>query len=157
MPSVRCVVAKWKQFGIFLLIAHLRRVGLKQWNVARSNSSVPASETPSCECWHKPPLSFIKVNVDAPFFGTSMETGVGMVIRDEECEVLITRSMVSQGLMEVDEGVAWGVLEVMRWEKELGFDRVIVETDSKRVYVTIVALSKCDTMFGDFISQVTSL
>ncbi|KAL8468110.1 hypothetical protein ACS0TY_031372 [Phlomoides rotata] len=28
-------------------------------------------------------------------------------------------------LMEVDEGEIWGVVEVMRWAKEMGFERVL--------------------------------
>ncbi|KAL8492939.1 hypothetical protein ACS0TY_024225 [Phlomoides rotata] len=74
-----------------------------------------------------------------------------MVARDDEGGFLMGRTLVAQGLMEVDEGEAWGVVEAMCWAKDLEFDRVIIETDSKRVYDSILALSHMDSIFGDLI------
>ncbi|KAL8524527.1 hypothetical protein ACS0TY_014203 [Phlomoides rotata] len=59
--------------------------------------------------------------------------------------------------MCVDVGEVWGVCEALSWVKELDFDRVIVEMDSKRVHDAILAPSLPDTIFGDFIAQAKVL
>ncbi|KAL8500444.1 hypothetical protein ACS0TY_020153 [Phlomoides rotata] len=87
----------------------------------------------------------------------SLETGLGMVIRDDEERFLLGRCLVSQELMDVDEGEAWGVLEALCWVKELGFNRVIVEMDSKRVYNAIMVGSQGDYVFWDLICKVKEL
>ncbi|KAL8461745.1 hypothetical protein ACS0TY_033012 [Phlomoides rotata] len=59
--------------------------------------------------------------------------------------------------MEVDAGEAWGVLEALCWVKELGFDRVIVEMDYKRVYDAVMSDSHGDSVFRDLICKVKDL
>ncbi|KAL8521260.1 hypothetical protein ACS0TY_011702 [Phlomoides rotata] len=67
-----------------------------------------------------------------------------MTIRDEAGDFIASRTLVSTGMMTVDEGEAWGVVEVLIWVKNLGFSHVIVELISSAVY---------DSPFGNYISE----
>ncbi|KAL8500700.1 hypothetical protein ACS0TY_020329 [Phlomoides rotata] len=102
----------FKQFSYYseglqlVVVIHHASTILQEWRAVRIKDPKLSPEDFRCLLWHKPPPSHIKINVDA---------GVGMVVRDEEGGFLMGRSLVSQGLMEVDEGEAWGVLEVMSW------------------------------------------
>lgn len=48
-----------------------------------------------------------------------------MVIHDETGEYICCRILVQPGMMKVDEGEAWGVVEAAKWALNLGFTRVL--------------------------------
>lgn len=82
-----------------------------------------------CDLWHKPANGMFYVNVGANFFGTSLQTGLGMVIRDDTGEPIGFQTMKRDGLLRVDEGEAWGVFEAIKWAIELGqWSRQILST-----------------------------
>lgn len=87
----------------------------------------------SCKKWHAPRWDFLEINMGASFLFNSMEIGIGMIVHDNEGRFLLCRTMVRSGLMQIDDGEAWGVEEALHWAYSLGFERVHVETDSKRV------------------------
>ncbi|KAL8556989.1 hypothetical protein ACS0TY_004456 [Phlomoides rotata] len=47
----------------------------------------------------------------------------------------------------------WGFMGALSWVKNLGFQNVIVEGDSKIVVDVILSSSACDSSFGDFIAR----
>lgn len=71
-----------------------------------------------------------------------------MVIHDETGEYICCRILVQPGMMKVDEGEAWGVVEAAKWALNLGFTRVLVESDSKRVLEALQS-----NMVWDFIAS----
>ncbi|KAL8481230.1 hypothetical protein ACS0TY_027673 [Phlomoides rotata] len=70
--------------------------------------------------------------MDANFFEESLETGIGMIVRDEAGSFITSLTKLHQGLMTVDEWEVCGVVEVIKWMRELGFSHVIIEVDAKR-------------------------
>lgn len=86
-------------------------------------------------------LGFVKINVDVAFFVYSLETGMGMAIHDDYGEFICCHSLVRPGVLKVDEGEAWGIKEAIRWAANLGFERVVVESDSKWVVDAMKAWS----------------
>ncbi|KAL8464045.1 hypothetical protein ACS0TY_033828 [Phlomoides rotata] len=80
-----------------------------------------------------------------------METSIGMVIRDEDVVFVAAHTMVTPGLMTVEEREAWGVVKEMRWARNLGYSRVEFETDAKWVCDALISFEKMNTPFGDFI------
>lgn len=95
---------------------------LKEWQEIR----VPSRKivVPSCKNWHVPSHGFVKCNVDGGFFEDSMETGIGMVLRDEVGEFIACRTVVHTGLMGVDEGEAWGVIDAIKWVIRLALKKL---------------------------------
>lgn len=56
-----------------------------------------------------------------------------MVIHDDMGEFVCYCSLVHPGVMQIDEGEAWGVVEAIKQAGRLGLNWVIVESDSKWV------------------------
>lgn len=59
--------------------------------------------------------------------------GVGMVSRDDTGVYIVARSFNCASSLKVDKVEAWGILETLFWTSNMGFQRVVVETDAKRV------------------------
>lgn len=76
-----------------------------------------------------------------------------MVIHDETGEYICCRILVQPGMMKVDEGEAWGVVEAAKWALNLGFTRVLVESDSKRVLEALQSNMGGGTVLWDFIAS----
>lgn len=43
-----------------------------------------------------------------------MQTGIGLVIRDDAGSFVACKTMVSLGILRAEEGEAWGVLEALQ-------------------------------------------
>lgn len=54
--------------------------------------------------------------------------------------------------MAVDEGEAWGVLEAIKLVVELGLEKVVVETDAKRVSDAYASRAADISTFGDYVA-----
>ncbi|KAL5837776.1 hypothetical protein ACOSQ3_014945 [Xanthoceras sorbifolium] len=81
-------------------------------------------------CWSPPPCDWVKVNVD----GSRMcDTGVisaGGVIRNSE-KVWLSGFAVKKGVGSVLCAEFWGILEALTLAWNLGYCKVIVESDSR--------------------------
>lgn len=111
--------------------------------VASSNIDLPR--------WHKPSSDFLKLNVDASFFIDELQTGIGMVLRNEGGEHVASKVLIREGLLQTDEGEAWEVLAAIMWAMELGVCNIIIETDTQLVRDAFSASSLDDSVFGDFV------
>ncbi|XP_075499854.1 uncharacterized protein LOC142538418 [Primulina tabacum] len=74
---------------------------------------------------------FFKCNVDTGFGTDKRSFAVGMVIRDSNGSFIICRTSLHHGAALVKEAEAIAILEALSWIKDMGYDKVIVETDSK--------------------------
>ncbi|KAL8484720.1 hypothetical protein ACS0TY_027136 [Phlomoides rotata] len=81
-----------------------------------------------------------------------------MIVRDEAGSFITSLTKLHQGLMTVDEWEVCGVVEVIKWMRELGFSHVIIEVDAKRVFEALKsAVSHTFTIFGNFVEEGRSL
>ncbi|KAL8089642.1 hypothetical protein AgCh_039213 [Apium graveolens] len=98
------------------------------WN--RRNRS-PTATHGSTRRWQAPMQTLVKINVDASIFGDAETIGVGGVVRDEKGKFL--RAMCNQlsGSRTPREAEALSLKEVLTWEKNSGYVRCIIDTDSK--------------------------
>ncbi|KAL8496459.1 hypothetical protein ACS0TY_020248 [Phlomoides rotata] len=79
--------------------------------------------------------------------------GVGMVVRDDDGSFVVYRTFLVDGLFDVDEGETMTLYEALQWLHNLGFEKVIMEVDSKTV-ADAFNNSSCDiSSFGDCISR----
>lgn len=98
--------------------------GVREQNIRKKKSA-------QCLLWHPPPENIMKLNVDASFFESSLETSIGMVFRDSNEKYPALRTSSYQSCMKVDEGEAWGVYEAILWVENLGLQDVIIEKGCK--------------------------
>ncbi|KAL8472557.1 hypothetical protein ACS0TY_029673 [Phlomoides rotata] len=59
--------------------------------------------------------------------------GFGTIIHDDNGDFVVCRSLVIPGVFRVDMGEAMGLLEVLSWVKQLGFQHAKIEVDAKLV------------------------
>ncbi|XP_073038129.1 uncharacterized protein [Primulina eburnea] len=106
---------------------------LNDWLAIRSIEKQPNQPPNLCAnvVWRKPMEDFFKCNVDADFGTDKRSFAVGIVIRDSNGSFIICRTSLHHGVALVKEAEALAILEVLSWIKDMGYDKVIVETDSK--------------------------
>ncbi|KAK6157968.1 hypothetical protein DH2020_005282 [Rehmannia glutinosa] len=117
---------------------------LNEWRKVRigDGSSFQVERTTRIRSqWQKPTFPFLKCNVDASLCMNSKSTGVGMVLRNDEGDFLVARTMVFHGQFQIREAEAIGVREALSWIIGMGFGQAIVETDAK-VVVDALAMAK---------------
>ncbi|KAL8547905.1 hypothetical protein ACS0TY_007278 [Phlomoides rotata] len=91
-------------------------------------------------------------NVNGVFFSDSLQTGVGMVLHDDQGEFVVYKTLVVDAFYD-DEGEALGLFEALSWIRSLGLERIIVELDAKNVSDAMLSNRSLNSMFGDFISS----
>ncbi|XP_073279568.1 uncharacterized protein [Primulina huaijiensis] len=111
----------------------------------------------TCPVWRKPMEEFFKCNVDAGFGSDKRSFGIGMVIRDSNGSFIVSRTNFHDGAALVKEAEALAIHEALSWIKELGYDKVIVETDSKISEDEVHSEEPYFTEFGLTISACRAL
>lgn len=86
-------------------------------------------------------------------FKDTNEIGLGIIVRDDQGIFVVTRVVRLPGKLHVDEGEAMGLHEALSWIKNLGFQRVVVEMDSKLVVDGIASRDVVWTELGSILSS----
>ena len=97
--------------------------------------------------WQRPLTGFVKCNIDVTVFREEGKSSLGIVVRDSQGLFLHAASRVVNDLFQVRELKTLGLREALSWIKQLGFERVIFETDSLQV---VQALQNRVTDFNEF-------
>ncbi|KAK6126674.1 hypothetical protein DH2020_039582 [Rehmannia glutinosa] len=103
--------------------------------------------------WKPAEFPFFKCNVDAALSRHKNSTGIAMVVRDDNGEFVVARTVVFQGLYEVREAEAIGIREALSWTKNLGFQQLIIETDAKYVVDGLVSLEPGISEFDNILKE----
>lgn len=89
----------------------------------------------------KPPIDpFIKINFDTTFFQDLGLQGLGVVVRDSNKEILVTKQSLHRGVDCPFAVKRLAYLEAVRIETHLGFQHIIIEGDGR----TFINKSKLD-------------
>ncbi|XP_050246522.1 uncharacterized protein LOC126694332 [Quercus robur] len=75
-----------KRPGLIIVINALRL--LEDYHSANVKSSQSSSNTQNIAIWKPPPPGYFKVNVDGALFAKSKQSGVGVIVRDEDGNVV---------------------------------------------------------------------
>lgn len=115
----------------------------------------PVAAQPRGGKWEKPPPSFLKLNVDAAVLGENF--GFGAVLRNSDGALLMVAgsNCVSRGSSLLAEAMScrWALQTILR----LGYDRVIIESDSQ-VLINKIKSRKPGLTYPDLlIADVLSL
>lgn len=104
-----------------------------------SNNTSKALGTTEGFIWSRPPVGFLKCNVDASIFPASGKVGYGCIIHDYSGAFVAAKS--SSNLCSVltpAVAEAFGIREVLSWIKTSDFVTVLVETDALVVVIVIL-------------------
>ncbi|CAN1844985.1 Transposon TX1 uncharacterized 149 kDa protein [Linum perenne] len=110
-----------------------------------------------CDRWHRPPPTYVKINCDAAINVRGQSFGIGVVIRDEEGNLVGFKMENRIGCPPVKECEAEAVVCALHWANELGIRRALVETDSQVTQLAMESNGNSTTEFGNIISQGRSL
>ncbi|XP_073119607.1 uncharacterized protein [Henckelia pumila] len=103
-----------------------------QWLLANQSigSSPSASLRQPNSSWTKPPINFVKCNVDAAVFKDPPRMGYGCIIRDSSGVVIKAICGCFPGIFTSIMAEAMSIREALSWLKELNISNVIVESDA---------------------------
>ncbi|KAL6535689.1 hypothetical protein OROMI_027063 [Orobanche minor] len=125
---------------------------IADWKAVRLRQS--GVQLQRCRKWHPPLAGRIKINSNASFFEDSLSTGIGMTASNDRGEVIHYRTLLWPGLMRVEEGEAFALLEAIKWAQELNFVDVDFEFDAQKLETALDKEETNYTTFGDYISLI---
>ncbi|CAM8995263.1 unnamed protein product [Rhodiola kirilowii] len=79
--------------------------------------------------WKPPPAGYIKINCDASWDTTNCSGSIGIIARDHTGNVICVRALQSDGCSTSVDCEGMSIMESFKLCKELGFTKVIVESD----------------------------
>lgn len=104
---------------------------LQDWREAQEAGRKAKSQSAAdVRIWTKPPMGWVKVNVDAAVFQDG-SIGVGSVVRDMYGQFLSARCRRVNVAWQAREAEAIGLKEALSWVKTMNITHCIFETDSK--------------------------
>lgn len=100
---------------------------------------------------------FLKLNIVATQFSDTMETGIGLILRDDTGVFVSCRVARFSGSFRADEAELLGLYEGLVWVQELGLHKIELEMDSLAVVNAIQCRSVDHTTFGNLIRDCLDL
>ncbi|KAJ1408181.1 Ribonuclease H-like superfamily [Sesbania bispinosa] len=104
--------------------------------------------TSNSTCWYPPQNGKVKCNVDAALFQDNNSYGVGLCVRDEKGNFIKAKIFYHSGTPPARKAEALGVLDALRWLRELGLQAVDLELDCKEVVEAIQGEKQFLNEFG---------
>ncbi|KAL8155665.1 hypothetical protein AgCh_000896 [Apium graveolens] len=132
------VIAQAKQF-------------LLQWSIAQK--SKPQSHFPyyvegdGQEVWVAPQIEYMKISADAAVFNEYNSTGLGLIARDDNGELIQARTQYKAGMISSTMAEALAIKEALSWIKAMGWSKVLVESDC---LIAIQAIRSKAPLFSPF-------
>lgn len=135
--SIWCRRNKWVWDKINLSVFGVRALAmnlLADWNRAKEKSIKHLhQQSAGKQHWGKPPVGWIKVNVDASWRRGDDFIGVGCVMRDDWGKFLQARSSRIRGKMQPKMAEALSLREALSWTIQWRTKKCIFECDAKLV------------------------
>ncbi|XP_026436196.1 uncharacterized protein LOC113334329 [Papaver somniferum] len=99
---------------------------------SNSNLSVKSRDCIVPNHWKKPPVNWLKLNIDASVKDKNSNAGFSLIFRDHTGKFLgaMAYSAVARDIHQAENLVR---LQALRWIKDLGFKQVIIEGDNQAV------------------------
>ena len=107
--------------------------------------------------WHPPPSGLIKVNFDGAFFVEENKVGLGIIICNDNRLVMaaLTQQIPLPASVEMVEVLA--ARHALWFAKELGFQRLVVESVSEVIINSINGGNMTQFEFGHILQDITFL
>lgn len=117
----------------------------RQSQISPSNSIV---------CWSPPPDGYWKLNTNVTCSASPLSTGLGLLCRDKNGDIMVASSIYLDFQMEVHMAELKGILEGMKIALSLGFTKVKVESDC---LLAIRFITKKSEVWNDVDALVESI
>lgn len=123
---------------------------LQDWKKAKEAYSRETNSQHSQDLlvWRKPPLGFLKCNVDAGFHNDLNVTSMGCCIRDAQGHVVAAHTSWSVPTLRVKEGEALALLTSLQLAAQMQYNNFIFELDCKCVVEDISKATIDHTEYG---------
>ncbi|XP_042964529.1 uncharacterized protein LOC122298728 [Carya illinoinensis] len=131
--------------------------GYKEYIAAQEQRGCMFRQTVSCnreERWTKPVGQWVKVNWDAAVRIDLNKVGIGVVVRDEEREVLASLCKVVDCLHDPSVGEALALKRAVQFCDELGFSNVVLEGDAQVIVKAANNREELYTAYGNVMEEV---
>lgn len=105
---------------------------LSHWQAAHAHSTkfIVSPNLLNSQKWMKPPVHFLKCNVDAAIFSSKGYAGFGCIIRDHLGYVIAATHGRLPGIQNPSLAEALGIREALSWIKSLNLSNILVESDA---------------------------
>ena len=114
--------------------------------------------------WQPPTLGRYKCNIDAAFSSHRNRTSISICVRDLEGTFALAKAITFSCTVSVDVGETLGLHSALQWLRDMQFDNVNFETDSKLTTDTFLStrndlyefgciISSCRSLFRNFVSN----
>jgi ribonuclease HI len=104
--------------------------------------------------WEAPPHGWYKVNWDVAIDKLQQRVGVGVVIREENGQVVAAMSKTRQGTLEPTSGEAFAAYQATCLCKDLGLQHINLEGDAKQVVEAVNSLTSSWSKYGHLIDDI---
>ncbi|CAH9145422.1 unnamed protein product, partial [Cuscuta epithymum] len=106
---------------------------LQTWNAAQQPGRNVKDRSMNLARWKRPPIDFVKCNVDAAIFYNAKCVGFGCCIRNHVGRFYQARTAWINAEMSPREAEAWGLREAIKWVKQKDYTKVVFESDCKQL------------------------
>ncbi|KAH9730036.1 reverse transcriptase domain-containing protein [Citrus sinensis] len=133
---------------------------LFQWQEAKRRTFTIAEDIPlghGSMCWGKPPVGWLKCNVDAGVSRSQGRVSFGGVIRDSGGDFIAAKCQSFPGSFHPREAEALAVREAFSWIKLMQLSKIIIETDCLNVYSALLSPSASSNGFGLLIADCRAI
>ncbi|KAL8091980.1 hypothetical protein AgCh_034313 [Apium graveolens] len=134
---------------------------LEQWRYAQrkvSYSMFPQSVEGDGEVsWVKPQESEIKVYVDAALFEEFNASGIGLVVRDSEGEMIMAKTICIKETLDPEMAEVIAIKEALSWTEKLPWQHITVESDCLLVVQSIRSKTPMLSLFGRMVKECRRL
>ncbi|CAN1289831.1 hypothetical protein LINPERPRIM_LOCUS20465 [Linum perenne] len=107
------------------------------------------ARTEECKRWHPLESGYVKCNVDVALSVSRAKIGVGRVVRDELGAILNIHMNNKEGCLAAREEEMEAVLESLAWMRDMGYEKMIMETDNLSTVLAINGEEENVTEFGE--------
>jgi ribonuclease HI len=107
--------------------------------------------------WQRPPVNWLKCNVDAGFHQTINRTSGGWCLRDNRGQFVVAGTCWNDGQCSILEGEALALLHALKEIAQRSYSQVIFETDSKSVVDAIQHFRGGNSEFSTIISHINNV
>ncbi|KAH9786019.1 reverse transcriptase domain-containing protein [Citrus sinensis] len=133
---------------------------LFQWQEAKRRTFTIAEDIllgHGSVCWGKPPVGWLKCNVDAGVSRSQGRVSFGGVIRDSGGDFIAAKCQSFPGSFHPREAEALAVREALSWIKLMQLSKIIIETDCLNVYSALLSPSTSSNGFGLLIADCRAI
>uniref|UniRef100_A0A2N9G757 RNase H type-1 domain-containing protein n=1 Tax=Fagus sylvatica TaxID=28930 RepID=A0A2N9G757_FAGSY len=113
--------------------------------------------SPEAIKWHPPTPGRCKVNYDGAIFSNTNEAGLGVIIRNDQGEVMGSLSQRVPFPHSVEAVEAYAARCAIQFAKDLGIMKIDLEGDSRIIVDALLHAGPCSTFYGHIIEDIKQI